>query len=208
MINRLRYSLHVERTVDERELRGRFPVASRMAEVARDVIADETGLMMDSAEVALAATYFQVFLEDHVARQNRPFNVAVLTGHGPGTARLIRAQLAKLLPQDTTYPWSPPANLEPPHLEGVDLVVTTPGSQLRLDVPTIELSEVFDRGELIREAERHEVRSSRPAGPERRVGFDAGLAPRRRAVPAAADGQHLRELACPYFSTGCRASAW
>jgi mannitol/fructose-specific phosphotransferase system IIA component (Ntr-type) len=149
MINRLRYSLHVERTVDEGELRGRFPVASRMAEVARDVIAEETGLMMDSAELALAATYFQVFLEDHVARQHRPFNVAILTGQGPGTARLIRAQLSKLLPQDTTYSVLSPSS-EPPHLDGVDLVVTTPGSQLRLDVPTIELSEVFDRGELIR----------------------------------------------------------
>jgi len=149
MINRLRYSLHVERTVDESELRGRFPVASRMAEVARDVIAEETGLMMDSPELALAVTYFQVFLEDHVARQHRPFNVAILTGQGPGAARLIRAQLSKLLPQDTTYSVLSPSS-EPPQLEGVDLVVTTPGSQLRLDVPTIELSEVFDRGELIR----------------------------------------------------------
>lgn len=29
-------------------------------------------------------------------------------------------------------------------------MVTTPGSQLRVDVPTLELSEVFNRGELIR----------------------------------------------------------
>jgi lichenan operon transcriptional antiterminator len=149
MINRLRYSLHVDRTVDETELRGRFPVAIRMAEVARDVITEETGLMMDDTELALAATYFQVLLEDHVARQHRPFNVAILTGHGPGTARLIRAQLSKLLPQDTSYSILSLGS-EPPRLEGVDLVVTTPGSQLHLAVPTLELSEVFDRGELIR----------------------------------------------------------
>ena len=149
MINRLRYSLHVERTVDESELRSRFPVASRMAEVARDVIAEETGLIMDGAELALATTYFQVFVEDHVARQHRPFKVAILTGQGPGTARLIRAQLSKLLPQDTTYSLLSPS-AESSQLAGVDLVVTTPGTRLRLDVPTLELSEVFDRGELIR----------------------------------------------------------
>ncbi len=149
MINRLRYSLHVDRTVDEPGLRGRFPVASRMAEVARDVIAEETGLMMDATELALAATYFQVFLEEHVARQHQPFHVAVLTGQGPGAARLIRAQLSKLLPQDTTYSLLSSSS-EQPQLSGVDLVVTTPGSQLRLEVPTLELSEVFDRGELIR----------------------------------------------------------
>lgn len=135
--------------MDESELRGRFPVASRMAEVARDVIAEETGLIMDDTELALATTYFQVFLEEHVARQHRPFNVAILTAQGPGAARLIRAQLSKLLPQDTTYSLLSPSP-EPPQLQSVDLVVTTPGSQLHLEVPTLELSEVFDRGELIR----------------------------------------------------------
>jgi transcriptional antiterminator/mannitol/fructose-specific phosphotransferase system IIA component (Ntr-type) len=149
MINRLRYSLHVERTVDEGELTARFPVAARMAEVAREVIAEETGLMMDSAELALAATYFQVFLEDHIARQHKPFNVAILTGQGPGAARLIRAQLSKLLPPDTVYALLSLSS-DLPQLAAADLVVTTPGSQLRLDVPTLELSEVFDRGELIR----------------------------------------------------------
>ncbi len=149
MLNRLRYSLHVDRTVDEAELRGRFPVASRMAEVARDVIAEDTGLVMDDAELALATTYFQVFLEDHVARQHRPFAVAILTSQGPGTARLIRAQLSKVLPHDTTYSLLP-ASSRQDSLAGVDLVVTTPGTQLQLDVPTLELSQVFDRGELIR----------------------------------------------------------
>mgnify|MGYP000986553792 FL=1 len=149
MINRLRYSLHVDQPVDDAELRGRFPVASRMAEVAREVIAEETGLMMDSTEVALAATYFQVFLEEHVARKHRPFKVAILTGEGPGTARLIRAQLSKLLPHDADYALLPPGP-DAAELEGIDLVVTTPGSQLRLSVPRLELSQVFDRGELIR----------------------------------------------------------
>jgi mannitol/fructose-specific phosphotransferase system IIA component (Ntr-type) len=149
MINRLRYSLHVERTVDQGELTARFPVASRMAEVARDVIAEETGLIMDDTELALAATYFQVFLEDHIARQHKPFNVAILTGQGPGAARLVRAQLSKLLPQDTIYALLSLSS-EPPQFAAADLIVTTPGSQLRLDIPTLELSEVFDRGELIR----------------------------------------------------------
>ena len=114
MINRLRYSLHVDRTVDEGELRGRFPVASRMAEVARNVIAEETGLIMDDTELALAGAYFQVFLEDHAASQHRRFNVAVLTGQGPGAARLIRAQLSKRLPQDTTYSLLSPSSESPP----------------------------------------------------------------------------------------------
>lgn len=149
MLNRLRYSLHVDDGLDQGELRNRFPVAARMAVVAAEVIAEETGLVMDDAELALATTYFQVFLEDHAARTRRPFNVAILTAQGPATARLIRTQLAKLLPQDTIYSIfsSPP---EPVQFSAIDLVVTTPGSHLRLDLPMLELSQVFDRGELIR----------------------------------------------------------
>jgi mannitol/fructose-specific phosphotransferase system IIA component (Ntr-type) len=149
MINRLRYSLFVEGAVDLDELRERYPVASRMAQVAREVITEETGLIMDDSELTLAATYFQVFLEEHVARQHRPFRVAIITPQGPGAARLIRAQLAPVLPPDTRYDVLPITSVQP-ETDDADLVVTTPGSHLRLAVPTLELSEVFDRGELIR----------------------------------------------------------
>lgn len=149
MINRLRYSLFVEGAVDLDELRERYPVASRMAQVAREVITEETGLIMDDSELTLAATYFQVFLEEHVARQHRPFRVAIITPQGPGAARLIRAQLAPVLPPDTRYDVLPLTSVQP-DTDDADLVVTTPGSHLRLGVPTLELSEVFDRGELIR----------------------------------------------------------
>ncbi|MFZ0530651.1 MAG: PTS sugar transporter subunit IIA, partial [Propionicimonas sp.] len=149
MINRMRYSLHVDKTVDDHELRSRFPLASRMAEVAGEVIAEETGLIMDNTELSLATTYFQVFLEDHAALRHRTFKVAILTGQGPGAARLIRAQLRKVLPPDTSYALLPDAgSLE---LGDADLVVTTPGSKLSgVGAPILELSEVFDRGELIR----------------------------------------------------------
>ena len=149
MINRLRYSLFVEGAVDLDELRERYPVAGRMAQVAREVITDETGLIMDDSELTLAATYFQVFLEEHVARQHRPFRVAIITPQGPGAARLIRTQLAPVLPPDTHYDVLSLTS-DQPHADAADLIVTTPGSNLQLPVPTLELSEVFDRDELVR----------------------------------------------------------
>lgn len=148
MISRMRYSLHVDKSVDDRELQSRFPVAHRMAEVAREVIAEDTGLIMDDTELSLAVTYFQVFLEDHVASRRRRFKVAILTGQGPGAARLIRTQLTKVLPADSHYALLPDAGSA--DLEDADLVVTTPGSKIDVGLPTLELSEVFDRGELIR----------------------------------------------------------
>ena len=196
----------MERTVDQGELRGRFPVASRMAEVARDVIAEETGLMMDDTELALAATYFQVFLEDHVARQHRPFNVAILTGQGPGTARLIRAQLSKLLPQDTIYSVLSLSS-EPPQFAAVDLVVTTPGSQLRLDIPTIELSEVFDRGELIRKLSAMKFAHHGPLALSGESGsMLVSLLDDERFLQLPTDSTSATE--CPFSSNGSVVSAW
>ncbi len=148
MINRMRYSLHVDKSVDDLELRERFPVAFRMAEIAREVIAEDTGLIMDEIELSLAATYFQVFLEDHAASRQRTFRVAILTRQGPGAARLIRGQLAKVLPADTSYTIL--ASTEMARPDDTDLLVTTPGSKVNLGIPTLELSEVFDRSELLR----------------------------------------------------------
>ena len=54
-----------------------------------------------------------------------------------------------VLPPDTHYDVLSLTS-DQPHADAADLIVTTPGSNLQLPVPTLELSEVFDRDELVR----------------------------------------------------------
>ena len=148
MLNRMRYSLHVGTTEHADLLADQFPLAHRMATITRSLIADETSLVMDDGELALMCTYFQVFLEDHAARRRRELSVTIISGRGPASARLIRSQLAAVLPADTRYTVVPDS--APGDLETADLVVTAPGARVETRRPTLELSEVFDRHVLVR----------------------------------------------------------
>ena len=149
MLNRMRYSLHVGDTLLPDQVREAYPVAYRMATIARDVIAERTALVMDENELALATTYFQVFLEQHSSQRQRPFRVMILTNRSPATARLIQTQLAKVLPAHTDYTVRA-LEPDPGPLDAVDLVVLPPGVRFDTERPTVALSEVFDASELVR----------------------------------------------------------
>lgn len=152
MLNRLRFGLGVEDGPDLPELRERFPLAHRMAEVTAVVVQDRTGLSMDDTELSLAATYFQVFLDDQASRRRRPFRVGILSRRGPAAASLLQAQLTKALALPTEY--VPLTSAEEVDAAGVDLVVASPGSRLDVSPPVIELTEFFDRRELLNKLSR------------------------------------------------------
>ncbi|WP_420174435.1 BglG family transcription antiterminator [Luteococcus sp. OSA5] len=147
MINRMRFSLQAEPGNDLHEIRERFPLAHRMAQVAADVVQEHTGLRMDEVELSLAATYFQVFLDDNASRRNRPFRVGIVSQRGPAAASLLRSQMSKALLIDTVY--TQVADASRIAAGEFDLVVASPGSELELPMPVIELSEFFDPTELV-----------------------------------------------------------
>jgi len=149
MLNRMRYALHAGDSLMPEQVRQAYPVAYRMATIARDVISDQIGLTMDENELALATTYFEVFLEQHSSRQQRTFRVAILTSQSPATARLIQTQLAKVLPASTEFTVQA-VDSRPVQLDSVDLVVLAAGVRFDTNLPTVVLSEVFDRSELVR----------------------------------------------------------
>lgn len=147
MLNRLRYGLQVESTIDMPELGDRFPLAMSMARLASDVVAERTGLVMDESELALAATYFQVFLDDEARRGQRAFRIGIHSRRGPAAVSLLKGQLDRALSVPTEYVLV--SGAQDVVDKQVDLLVTSPGLVLDTEVPSIELSELFDRGELI-----------------------------------------------------------
>lgn len=147
MINRMRYSQHVTEPIQVGQIRTHYPVAHHMGTIARSVIAERTGLIMDDTEVALTSTYFQVYLEEHASQPRGPFRVVIVTPRGPGVAALLQTRLAKALPPGTTFRVS--SDSDRPVLDA-DLVVTTPGTTVDVTVPVVQLSEVFDSSELSR----------------------------------------------------------
>lgn len=168
LLNRMRYSLHLTTGSQPESLRERYPAAYRMATIAGEVIEEETGLVMEAGELSLMTTYFQVFLEDHAAHRSRELSVTIVSGRGPATARLVRANLATVLPGDTRYTIVPDS--DPGDLDASDLVVTTPGARVRTARPTLELSEVFDRQAVVRKLHAMRIPTGGPLSPNAPVG--------------------------------------
>lgn len=149
MLNRLRYRIRLEQA-SPTEMGQRYPLAHTMATIAARVIARETGIDVVDSELGYMATYFQVFLEEYSSHQGRTLKIAIATGSGRASARLLQSQLERVFPRGTTFvPIAPSESAD-----DFDVVITTAGQPVATSTTTVELREVFDGDELLRQVER------------------------------------------------------
>jgi lichenan operon transcriptional antiterminator len=150
MQNRMKYHVYVK-DVSRRDIEREYPVAFRMAQVARRVIEQETQLTVVDDELGFIASYFQVFLEEQQVQSEPRYCVAIVTPSGVVSARLIQTQLQKVMNEKTEYQILTLDDALPAVLDRFDLVVTTSWSELVTATPVIELSEFFDNREILRQ---------------------------------------------------------
>lgn len=155
MINRLRFHVRLNNPVLD-ELRDKYPLAWRMADTAAQVILEETGLEATEDERGYLASYFGVFLEEYGAEQDKPFRVAVVCGTGRVTARLVAAQLKKVLSSAAELTLFADEKVTQEILSGYDIVLTTVDLACPCDRPVIRIREVFNEQEL-----RHKIEKAK-----------------------------------------------
>ena len=149
MQNRMRYRVYVK-DLSLHDIESEYPVAFRMAEVAKRVIERETELTVIEDELGFIASYFQVFLEEQHAQSEPSYHVAIVSTAGLVSARLIQTQLQKVMSGRTEYQILSLNDADATTLDRFDLVVTTAWSQLVTTTSIIELSEFFDNREFLR----------------------------------------------------------
>jgi len=148
MQNRMRYRVHLK-DLSLHDIEVEYPVAFRMAEVAKRVIEQETELTVIEDELGFIASYFQVFLEEKSAESEPFYSVAIVCASGLVSARLIQTQLRKVMSERTDYELVSLNDAGSANLDRFDLVVTTQGG-LVTSTSVIELGEFFDRREFLR----------------------------------------------------------
>ncbi|MCI1746994.1 MAG: HTH domain-containing protein [Acidipropionibacterium sp.] len=158
MLSRMRFRISVDDAAVA-DIRGQYPVAYRMAEISRDVLQERTGLAISESEVGLMAGYHQVFLDAYERQQRTHLRVAVVTSTGRVSGHLLRIQISKVLPEGTKFLMLSADQADDSALAGVDLVISTPGAMSlapgrELPAPVIELGQVFDEEELVRQLSR------------------------------------------------------
>ncbi len=155
MINRLRFHVRLKNPMLD-ELRGKYPLAWQMAGVAARVVRDACGLEVTEDERGYLASYFGVFLEENQLRSARSYQVAVVCGTGRVTARLVAAQLKKVLDSSAEITLFADERVTEERLEPFDLVFTTVELPCPCRRPVIRIREIFNEQEL-----RHKIEKAR-----------------------------------------------
>lgn len=155
MLNRLRFRVRLKSPMVE-EMHEKYPLAWRMASVAARVIQRECGLEVTEDEHSYLASYFSVFLEERGLNGGRPFRAAVVCGTGRVTARLVAAQLRRVLDSSSEVTLLSRDRVTSEALEDFDLVFTTVELPCSTEKPVILIREVFNEQEL-----RHKIEKAK-----------------------------------------------
>lgn len=153
MINRLRFHVRLKSDVLA-ELREKYPLAWQMAAVAVQIIRTEYGVEVTEDEQSYLASYFGVFLEESAKRKH--FRAAVVCGTGRVTARLVAAQLKRVLDSAVELTLLPVGKAAPEILNEFNLIFTTVQLPCKTEQPVIFIHEIFNEQEL-----RHKIEKAK-----------------------------------------------
>ena len=154
MLNRLRFRVRLKSPMVT-EMREKYPLAWRMASVAARVIREECSLEVTEDEHSYLASYFSVFLEERGVHET-PFRAAIVCGTGRVTARLVAAQLRRVLDSSSELTLLSREKVTSELLAGFDLVFTTVELPCKTEQPVILIREVFNEQEL-----RHKIEKAK-----------------------------------------------
>ncbi len=151
MLNRLKYRFYI-RNYALAEIRERYPLAYKMAEVAKKVIEEQTSFAVTDDELGFLASYFSLFLEEQHYKNRKVFRVGIVCAQGAISGKLIQVRLEKMMSDQTEFELI--SEKEAEDREDFDLLISTSRNYESDAVPVICLGEFFDEVEVLRQIER------------------------------------------------------
>lgn len=153
MMNRLRFGVRLANPMLD-DLKSKYPLAYEMAGIAASVIGREYRLTVSEDERGYLASYFGVFLTENDLKRTKRFRVAVVCGTGRVTARLVEAQLKKVLDSSAEMTLFADETVTREILEEFDIVLTTVNLPCACERPVIRIHEIFNERELLHKIEK------------------------------------------------------
>ena len=151
MMNRLKYRFYI-RNYALAEIKERYPLAYKMAELSKKVIEEQTNLMVVDDELGFLASYFSLFLESQHYKNPKIFRVGIVCAQGAIAGRLIEVRLRKLLSDQTEFELL--SEKEAKERADFDLMISTSRTYESDQVSVIYLDEIFDEVEVLRQIEQ------------------------------------------------------
>lgn len=153
MLNRLMFNIHIKNPLLA-DVKEKYPVAYKMAEIAGQVIENEYDLTVSEEELGYIAFYFGVFITQNDLKSKRFQQVAVICGTGRGTAKLVASQLERVLNQSTKIDLFSETEVTKELLTNYDIAFSTVKLAFEVDTPLIMINEIFDENSVSRQIEK------------------------------------------------------
>ncbi|WP_077614892.1 BglG family transcription antiterminator [Caenibacillus caldisaponilyticus] len=152
MVNRLIFGIHSPNPLLN-QVREKYPLAFKMAEIAGEVIHEKIDLKPSLDELGYLALYFEISLSENDFKIKSFQRVAVICGTGRGSAKLISIQLRKILGNKPVIDLYSDKEADPRVLSKYDMVFTTVPLNYSLEAPVIKIDEIFDEAKITRQIE-------------------------------------------------------
>ncbi|MGY3717907.1 BglG family transcription antiterminator [Sutcliffiella cohnii] len=153
MLNRLFFGLRLKNPLLT-DVKEKYPVAYKMAEIAGQVIETKYELEVSEDELGYIAFYFGVFIAQSEVRLKRLRKAAVICGTGRGTAKLVSIQLQRLLNENTEIDLFSETEVNEELLHEYDIAFSTIKLDVQTETPIIFINEIFDERTVSREIEK------------------------------------------------------
>lgn len=151
MLNRLKYQFYIKNYALA-DIQEKFPLAYKMAELAKEVIEEQTSLIVLDDELGFLASYFSLFLEEQHYKRQKSFSVGIVCAQGAISGKLIEVQLRKMLSDQAVFELMTEKEAET--REDFDLIISTAREFETSSAPVIYLEEIFDEVEVLRKIEQ------------------------------------------------------
>lgn len=152
MINRLIFGIHSPNPLLN-QVKGKYPLAFKMAEIAGEVIHEKIDLKPPQDELGYLALYFEIYLSENEFKIKTFNRAAVVCSTGRGSAKLISIQLKKVLGNKLTIDLFSDKEADPRVLSKYDIIFTTVPLPDSLDMPVIRIEEIFDEAKITKQIE-------------------------------------------------------
>lgn len=153
MLNRLMFNIRIINPLLA-DVKEKYPVAYKMAEIAGQVIEKEYGLKVSDDELGYIAFYFGVFITQNDVKTKRLQQVAVICGTGRGTANLVAIQLQRVLNPNTQIDLYSESEATKDLLDQYNIVFTTVKLGFETDAPIIMINEIFNENSVSKQIEK------------------------------------------------------
>jgi lichenan operon transcriptional antiterminator len=153
MLNRLIFGLRLKNPLLA-DVKSKYPVAYKMAEIAGRVIENRYELKVPEDELGYLAFYFGVFIGQSEVKVKRFQKTAVVCGTGRGTAKLVAIQLERVLNESTEIDLFSERDVSKEMLDQYDLVFSTVKLPFETNTPFIMIKEIFDEKNVTKEIEK------------------------------------------------------